>query len=109
MRVPPSLQQPARRLAHDWRFTVTAVVTLAVAVAANTVVFGAAYTVLLRPLPMANAARLYVLWNATRDSADRMAVAAPEFLEYRERLATLGALTAFRDRAVNMTGVAEPL
>ena len=32
-----SLKQSARRLARDWRFTLTAVVTLAVAISANTV------------------------------------------------------------------------
>src|SRR5262249_29679940 len=108
MRVPSSLKQAARRLLKDWRFTLTATVTLTVALAANTVVFGAAYTVLLRPLPMANGPRLYVLWNAVRDRPGHMAIAAPEFLEYRERLRAVDGIAAIRDRAVNLTGAAEP-
>src|SRR5262249_5372547 len=53
--------------------------------------------------------RLYVLWNARRGSADHTAVAAPEFLDYRDRLQTVDGGAAFRDRAINLTGTAEPL
>ena len=45
-------------------YTLTAVVTLAVAIGANSAMFSAVYGVLLRPLPIADASRLIVVWDS---------------------------------------------
>lgn len=55
-----------------WRtpgFSVAAISTLAVAIAANSAIFGTVYAVLLQPLPITDADRLVVFWgrDASRD------------------------------------------
>jgi putative ABC transport system permease protein len=106
--MPFILRQSIRRLARDWRFAVTATVTLGLALAANAVIFGAAYTVLWRPLPMANAERLQVLWNGYPGEPGKAAVAIQEFFEYRDQLEIFEQLAAIRDEAVNLNGSGEP-
>ena len=108
MRMPFIFRQSLRRLTHDWRFALTTVVTLGLAIAANTVIFGAAYTVLWRPLPMANTERLVTLWNGYPGDPGKAAVAVQEYFEYRDQLETFDGLAAVRDSAVNLTGVGEP-
>jgi putative ABC transport system permease protein len=108
MRMPFIFRQSLRRLTHDWRFALTTIVTLGLAIAANTVIFGAAYTVLWRPLPMANAERLLTLWNGYPGHLGKAAVAVQEYFEYRDQLETFEGLAAVRDSAVNLTGVGEP-
>lgn len=108
MRMPFIFRQSIRRLTHDWRFALTTIVTLGLAIAANTVIFGAAYTVLWRPLPMANAERLLTLWNGYPGDPGKAAVAVQEYFEYRDQLETFEGLAAVRDSAVNLTGVGEP-
>jgi hypothetical protein len=88
MRMPFIFRQSLRRLTHDRRFALTTIVTLGLAIAANTVIFGAAYTVLWRPLPMANAERLLTLWNGYPGHPEKAAVAVQEYFEYRDQLET---------------------
>jgi putative ABC transport system permease protein len=45
-------------------YTLTAVLTLAVAIGANSAIFSAVYGVLLKPLPIAGASRLVVIWDS---------------------------------------------
>ena len=106
--MPFIFRQSIRRLTHDRRFALTTIVTLGLAIAANTVIFGAAYTVLWRPLPMANAQRLLTLWNGYPGDPGKAAVAVQEYFEYRDQLETFEGLAAVRDSAVNLTGVGEP-
>ena len=53
-----------RHLTKAPGYTLTAVVTLAVAIAANSAIFSAVYGVLLRPLPISDASRLVVIWDS---------------------------------------------
>lgn len=53
-----------RHLTKAPGYTLTAVVTLAVAIAANSAIFSAVYGVLLRPLPISDASRLVVVWDS---------------------------------------------
>jgi len=52
-----------RSLAKHPGFTLTAVLSLAIGIGANTSIFGVANALLLRPLPYENADRLVILWN----------------------------------------------
>lgn len=45
-------------------YTGAAVVTLALAIAANTAIFGVVYAVLLRPLPIRDPASVVVVWES---------------------------------------------
>jgi putative ABC transport system permease protein len=58
------LRLSVRALRRAPRFTLTAILLLATAMAANTAVFTVVEALLLRPLPYADAARLCVLWKS---------------------------------------------
>jgi hypothetical protein len=54
----------ARLLVRDRGFTITALVTLAVCIAANTIIYAVVDAVVLRPLPVAHAERLLHFANS---------------------------------------------
>ena len=56
------LRYVLRSLWHHRTLTATAVLTLALGIGANTTLFSVVNAVLLRPLPLADADRLAVIW-----------------------------------------------
>ena len=58
------LRYAIRRLVKSPGYTLAAVATLAVTIGANSAIFSAVYGVLLRPLPIAEASRLVVVWDS---------------------------------------------
>ena len=73
------LRQAVRQLRLSPGFVALAVITLALAIGANTAMFTVAEDVLLRPLPYADAGRLIVI-NATNDAQHT----ATSWLNYRD-------------------------
>jgi hypothetical protein len=84
-------------------FTLVAILTLAIGIGANTVMFSVVNTVLLRPLPYHDSARLMSVQALGRNGA-RITTAAPDFYTFRERNRTLDFLDAFYSGAFNLTG-----
>jgi putative ABC transport system permease protein len=88
-------------------FTAVALVVLALGIGANTVMFSVVNTLLLRPLPYPEAARLLLV--QTLDAERRAsATAAPDFYEYRSRNHTLRGLASFYVRPFDVTGGEDP-
>lgn len=58
------LRLAVRYLLKSPGYTLAAVLTLAVAIGANTAIFSAVYGVLLKPLPIADASRLVMAWDS---------------------------------------------
>ena len=79
-----------RLLARDRSFAATALVTLALCIAANTTMFGIVRSVLLQPLPFPDSDRVVLLYNSYPDAgAPRAATSVPD---YFDRLAAVPAL-----------------
>jgi putative ABC transport system permease protein len=78
-------------------FTLVALATIAIGVGANTAIFSVVNTVLLRPLPYANANRNVSLFNSYGpELSDRASVAGGELFDYRETIKSLDAIAAIR-------------
>ena len=75
----------ARLLFRSPGFTLVAVAALALGIGANTAIFSVVNTLLLQPLPYADAGRLAVVWehNLPRDRKDNV-VSPGNFIQWRE-------------------------
>jgi putative ABC transport system permease protein len=84
-----------RRLGRSPLFTGVAMLTIAIAVGANTAIFSVLDAVLLRGLPYRNAERVVAIWNNTSQSkAGHTADAAPEYFDLKAQLRSHDAVAA---------------
>ncbi|HKX32870.1 MAG TPA: ABC transporter permease [Blastocatellia bacterium] len=113
LRLPEELWQDLR---YGWRmlrrapgFAVTAVLTLALGIGANTAIFSIVETVLVRPLPYREPERLVWLTNANyaRGIAQTFLNRA-DILDYREQATTLEQIAAWDTIPVHLRGVRQP-
>jgi predicted permease len=81
-----------RGMAKKPGFAVVAVLTLAFAIGANSVVFGVLNAFILRPLNVPHAESLYGLW---RLSSNDMATSYPDYLDLRDRNHSFESLIAY--------------
>ncbi len=93
------LRYAALQLRRSPGFTVTAVLTLALAIGANAVVFSVLNAFLLRPLNVPQAQSLYGLWLT---SANDMQQSYPDYLDLRDRNRGFDGLAAY---TVNQAGL----
>ncbi|MCY1021024.1 ABC transporter permease [Pyxidicoccus sp. MSG2] len=102
------LRQALRMLWKHPGFTVVAVLTLALGIAANTAIFSVVNAVLLAPLPFAEPERLAFLW-VQREEGTREPVSAPDFLAWREGSRdAFEALAAVASVPFNLAGEGTP-
>ncbi len=73
-----------RSLAKSPAFVAVAVLTLGLGIGANTALFSVVNTVVLRPLPFADADRLALIWNQLTN-VPKAAVSGPDFMDYAEQ------------------------
>ena len=79
-----------RVLRRNPGFTVTALITLALGIGANTAIFTVIYGVLLRPLPYKDGHRLVVLNQQARlNNANNLGFSVKEFEDYRDQNKTM--------------------
>src|SRR6266540_3909190 len=95
----------ARMLAKQPRFTLIAVITLALGIGVNTGVFSVVYTVLLRPLPFPAPERLVVLATTGTQVDFRAGVSYPDYVDWRDRTHSFEATACFLNTGFNLTGV----
>jgi putative ABC transport system permease protein len=109
------------QLTHDLRyairtmrkspgFTLTAVLSLALGIGANTAIFTVVNAVLLRPLPFPEPDRLVQLWESKPAKGYFRNVVNPfNFLDWRERTHSFEAIAAVSTLTTNLSGAGGPL
>ena len=103
------LRQALRRLARSPGFTVIAVLTLALAIGANTAIWSVVHGLLLRPLPFAEPDRLVqVRRSSAQESAAEIAI--PRFLFWRDHARVFDHLATFDNlgAGLNLAGSGPP-
>src|ERR1043166_9507502 len=100
------LRYSLRTLLKQRGFTAVAVLTLAIALAANTAIFSVVNAILLRPLPFANPERLVDLKGINATSGNDFDVYSyPNYTDVRDQTKTLEQVVAFaRGRGFLMEG-----
>ena len=88
-----------RQLRRNPGFTVVAIITLALGIGANTVIF----SVVWRPLRYNDASRLLVVWE-TRPKGTRSAASAPTYLDWRDGNTVFEHLAAARRKNLALSG-----
>src|SRR5678815_5777322 len=101
------LRYGARMLAKKPFFTITAIVTLALGIGANTAIFSVVNAVLLRSLPYHKAEQLVILTGVT-PSGDKDGLSQLEAEDFRAGMPSLEDLVAFQSQSVNVTGSDRP-
>jgi predicted permease len=96
-----------RGLARDPGFAAVAAIALALGIGANTAIFSVVNGVLLRPLPYRQPDRLMRL-SETSPGFERMSVACPNFLDWKEQSRSFEGLAAFRWQDYDLTGGGQP-
>ncbi|HEX6809467.1 MAG TPA: ABC transporter permease, partial [Gemmatimonadaceae bacterium] len=97
-----------RQLARNKAFTAVAVLTLALGIGANTAIFSAVYSVLLRPLPYAHADRLVELREGTGEGDWGMNVTMGNYDVWQHRSPQFTALAGYTYASFTLTGAGSP-
>jgi putative ABC transport system permease protein len=90
-----------------WRqpgFSVLAILTMALSVAATTTLFSLAYGVLVKPMPWADAGRIVRLYETRKDATNRFGaiMTSASYAAWRDDPATIQGLAAWRADRVKM-------
>ncbi len=86
-------------------FTLVAVITVALAIAANTAVFSLVNALLIRPLPFKDPQKLVLLFEKfSAMGLDQIPVSVPEYLDYEKQLTSYERIGAFNFADFNLTG-----
>jgi putative ABC transport system permease protein len=104
------LKYGARVLWKSPGFTLIAVVALALGIGANTAIFSAVNTLILRPLPYRDSDRLVSVWEYNRPRNRHQNVINPgNFMDWRDQNSVFEGMAAFIDTRTNLTGKEEPV
>jgi putative ABC transport system permease protein len=103
------LQFALRQLAKSPGFTAVALLTLALAIGANTAVFSLINALLVRPLPFHDPHKLVLIWEQfATQGLDRIPMSAPEFLDYEKEIRSCEQVAAFNYTTFNLTAGSVP-
>jgi putative ABC transport system permease protein len=90
-------------------YTAMTLMTLALGIGANTVIFSAVNAILIRPMPYANPSQVVYLWNTEPERGlDLETISLPDFQDYRDQTQTLDQIAALFDSQFNIAVNGEP-
>jgi putative ABC transport system permease protein len=93
-------------------FTLTVVLTLALGIGANTAIFTVVNSVLLRPLPFDDPARLVAIWDTYQPNFPKLGVSPTEYDQWARQTDIFEQIGRYRyvagGQEANLTGGAEP-
>jgi len=90
-------------------FTAVAIITLALGIGVNTAIFSVVNTILLRPLPYRDSARIVHLWTTLPEFPNmHLTESASDFPVIRDGMQSFESMAAYREAKMNLTGRGEP-
>lgn len=107
--LPSDIRYAIRSLIKRPGFTLVAVITLALGIGANSVIFSAINALLLKPLPIPEQQRVVALWdrNISR-GVERNEVSMANFLDWKAQSQSFEHLGIYRWWSANLTGLETP-
>jgi putative ABC transport system permease protein len=99
-----------RTLIKSAGFTLIAVLTLALAIGANTAIFSVIENVLLRPLPYSEPRSLVEIFNTYLPQVPRGGLSPGDYADWREQAKSFSSMEAYAEvsKGLNLTGEGEP-
>lgn len=89
-------------------FTLTAVLTLAIGIGANTAMFSILDAVLLKSLPYPAPEQLMMVWESNPNGQPRNWVSPPNFVDWRSQNQVFQSMSAYQYGSFNLAGTASP-
>jgi predicted permease len=103
------LKQVVRRLGRAPLFTTITLLTLAIGVGANTVIFSVIDAVILKPLPYPHAEQLIGVWHSAPGiGLEELNMAPSNYFIYRDQNTTLQDIGVYDNDSFNVTGSGQP-
>jgi putative ABC transport system permease protein len=105
------LRYGLRQLRRSPGFTAVAVLTLALGIGANTLIFSVVNAAILHPLPFRDANRLVTLWvtGSNFGYTGPGSLTDPDYTEWQKQNRVFSDIAAYRGQPSNLTGAGEPL
>jgi len=101
-----NLRFTLRQLIKSPVFTLTAVLTLALGIGANTAIFTVVYGTLLAPMPYPQPNQLVMVWSKIQ--GDRNGIAAGDFTDWQNQNTVFSSLCAFTGGSFNLASKDQP-
>ncbi len=103
------LRHALRAMARQPATSLIIVLTLALAIGANTAVFSAVHTVLIRPLPYPDPGSLAMLWEKREaEGVMKNSVSAADYLDWSRLAQSFSAMAAQNEVTADLTGEGDP-
>ena len=102
------LRYAIRMMINNRAFSVVAVLVLALGIGANSVIFSVVNAVLLRSSPYPDSGRIIMVFESDVQRRTREAIAAGNFLDWRDQNHVFENLATYREETFNLTGTDRP-
>ncbi|MBV8817929.1 MAG: ABC transporter permease, partial [Acidobacteriaceae bacterium] len=96
-----------RNLLQSPAFALVAILTLAIGIGANTVLFSVVNGILLNPLPHPDSERLVAIYQSNHTLADKSPTAYLNFLDWQHDTQTLSSMAMYHNKDYNLIGTGD--